>query len=78
MIKEFLPLIKKVLWKVMKANGLIENFMVRVFLNGKMDQFMKDNIKMDKKRPWQTRLCIEKILYRKFSQSISVWTWYII
>lgn len=51
MIKEFLPLIKKVLWKVMKANGLIENFMVRVFLNGKMDQFMKDNIKMDKKRP---------------------------
>ena len=40
MIKEFLPLIKKVLWKVMKANGLIANFMVRVFLNGKMDQFM--------------------------------------
>ena len=51
MIKEFLPLIKKVLFKVMKANGLIANFMVRVFLNGKMDQFMKDNIKMDKKRP---------------------------
>ena len=51
MIKEFLPLIKKVLFKVMKANGLIANFMVRVFLNGKKDQFMKDNIKMDKKRP---------------------------
>jgi hypothetical protein len=44
MVKEFLLLINKALWKVMKASGLMADFMVRVFVNGKMDQLMKDKI----------------------------------
>jgi hypothetical protein len=50
MVKVFLLLINKALWKVMKASGLMADFMVRVFVNGKMDRFMKDNIKMDKNK----------------------------
>jgi hypothetical protein len=43
MEKEYLLTIDKVLFSLMKANGLKGNLMVLEYANGKMDQFTKVN-----------------------------------